>query len=47
VTKKKLGAMKTLKPMPVFQSELDERRFWKINDASDYIDLDRAYRRQY
>ena len=27
--------MKTLKPIPIFQSELDERGFWEINDASD------------
>jgi hypothetical protein len=44
VTKKKLGAMKTLKPIPVFQSELDERRFWEMNDASDYFDLNKAFR---
>jgi hypothetical protein len=27
--------MKTLKPIPIFQSEQDERRFWEINDAPD------------
>jgi hypothetical protein len=36
--------MKTLKPIPIFQSELDERRFWEINDASDYFDLNKAFR---
>ncbi|WP_416350578.1 CopG family antitoxin [Polynucleobacter sp. AP-Nickl1-40-C4] len=35
--------MKTLKPIPIFQSELDERRFWEINDASDYFDLNKAF----
>ena len=35
--------MKVLKPIPIFKSELDERRFWEINDAADYFDLDRAF----
>ena len=34
--------MKTLKPIPIFQSELNERRFWEIYDASDYFDLNKA-----
>ena len=36
--------MKTLKPIPIFQSELDERRFWEIHDASDYFDLNKVFR---
>ena len=36
--------MKTLKPIPIFQSGLDERRFWEINDAFDYFDLNKASR---
>ena len=36
--------MTTLKPIPIFQSELDERRFWEVNDAADYFDLERAFR---
>jgi hypothetical protein len=36
--------MKTLKPIPIFQSELDERRFWEIHDAFDYFDLNKAFR---
>ena len=39
-----MGAMKTLKPIPLFQSEHDERGFWEINDASDYFDLNKAFR---
>ena len=36
--------MKMLKPIPRFESELDERKFWETNDAADYFDLDRAFR---
>ena len=36
--------MKTLKPIPIFQSELDERGFWETNDVSDYFDLNKAFR---
>ncbi|WP_369411867.1 CopG family antitoxin [Polynucleobacter parvulilacunae] len=28
----------------MFASELDERRFWEVNDASDYFDLNKAFR---
>jgi hypothetical protein len=27
--------MKTFKSIPIFKSELDERRFWEMNDAPD------------
>ena len=36
--------MKTFKSIPIFKSELDERRFWEMNDASDYFDLNKAFR---
>jgi hypothetical protein len=36
--------MKMLKPIPRFESELDERKFWETSDAADYFDLDRAFR---
>jgi len=36
--------MKMLKPIPIFQSELDERRFWEANDAADYFDLEKAFK---
>ena len=36
--------MKTLKSIPKFESEIDERRFWEMNDASDYFDLNKAIR---
>ncbi|MBU3556823.1 hypothetical protein ICN18_04190 [Polynucleobacter sp. Ross1-W9] len=36
--------MKAIKPIPMFASELDERRFWEVNDASDYFDLNKAFR---
>ena len=36
--------MKAIKPIPMFESEFDERRFWEINDASDYFDLNKAFR---
>ena len=36
--------MKVLKPIPIFQSELDERRFWETNDAADYFDLEKVFR---
>ena len=36
--------MKMLKSTPIFQSELDERRFWEMNDAAEYFDLEGAIR---
>ena len=36
--------MKMLKPIPIFQSEFDERRFWEMNDAADYFDLEKAFK---
>jgi predicted DNA binding CopG/RHH family protein len=28
----------TLKPVPKFKTEADERRFWETHDSSDYLD---------
>ena len=36
--------MKMLKPIPIFQSEFDERRFWEMNDAADFFDLEKAFK---
>jgi predicted DNA binding CopG/RHH family protein len=33
---------KSIKAMPTFQSEIKERKFWEINDTSDYFDLANA-----
>jgi predicted DNA binding CopG/RHH family protein len=33
---------KRLKPIPKFQSEADERRFWETHDSSEYIDWGKA-----
>jgi predicted DNA binding CopG/RHH family protein len=33
---------KSIKAMPTFQSEIEERKFWEINDTSDYFDLANA-----
>jgi predicted DNA binding CopG/RHH family protein len=33
---------KTLKPIPDFQSEAEERAFWESNDTTDYIDWSKA-----
>jgi predicted DNA binding CopG/RHH family protein len=33
---------KSMKAMPTFQSEIEERKFWEINDTSDYFDLANA-----
>lgn len=33
---------KKLKPIPAFDSEAQERRFWEANDSSDYLDWRKA-----
>ncbi len=33
---------KTLRPLPSFKSEDEEREFWATHDSTDYIDWDRA-----
>ena len=35
---------KTLKPIPTFRSEAEERRFWETHDSADYVDWSRAER---
>lgn len=33
---------KKLKPIPKFQSEAEERRFWKTHDSTEYVDWSKA-----
>jgi predicted DNA binding CopG/RHH family protein len=35
---------KTLKPIPAFATEADERRFWETHDSTDYVDWGKAQR---
>jgi predicted DNA binding CopG/RHH family protein len=35
---------KTLKPVPRFRSEAEERAFWENHDTADYFDLSKAER---
>lgn len=35
---------KQLKPIPVFDSEAEERAFWETHDSTDYVDWDNAQR---
>jgi predicted DNA binding CopG/RHH family protein len=35
---------KKLKPIPKFQSEAEERRFWETHDTGDYVDWSKAER---
>ena len=35
---------KKLKSVPKFRSEAEERRFWEVNDSTDYVDWSRAER---
>ena len=35
---------KDLKPIPEFESEADERRFWENEDSADYVDWSNARR---
>jgi predicted DNA binding CopG/RHH family protein len=35
---------KSIKPIPKFESEDDEREFWATHDSTDYIDWSRAKR---
>ena len=34
--------MKTLKKLPKFKSEVDEREFWLSHDSADYLDWSKA-----
>jgi len=33
---------KSLLPLPIFQSEADEAKFWLTHDSTDYIDWNQA-----
>jgi predicted DNA binding CopG/RHH family protein len=33
---------KTLKPVPAFANEAEERRFWESHDSADYMDWSKA-----
>jgi predicted DNA binding CopG/RHH family protein len=33
---------KTLKPIPTFQNEAEERTFWETHDSTDYVDWTKA-----
>jgi predicted DNA binding CopG/RHH family protein len=35
---------RTLKPVPRFKNEAEERRFWETHDSSDYVDWSKAER---
>ena len=35
---------KTLKPIPAFVDEAEERRFWESHDSTDYVDWSKAQR---
>ncbi len=35
---------KSLKPLPIFASEAEERAFWEANDSADYVDWTKAKR---
>ena len=32
------ASKQTLKPIPTFRSEAEERRFWETHDSADYVD---------
>jgi predicted DNA binding CopG/RHH family protein len=34
--------MRKTKPVPVFKSEAEERKFWEKHDSTDYIDWSKA-----
>ena len=38
---------KKLKPIPKFQNEADERRFWETHDSTDYVDWSKAKRMRF
>jgi hypothetical protein len=35
---------KTLRPVPTFANEAEERRFWEAHDSTDYVDWSMARR---
>ena len=36
--------MSKLKPIPVFKTEAEERKFWETHDSTDYVDWSKAVR---
>jgi predicted DNA binding CopG/RHH family protein len=38
------NARKKLKPLPPFESEDEERKFWSTHDSTDYVPWDEAER---
>jgi uncharacterized DUF497 family protein/predicted DNA binding CopG/RHH family protein len=38
---------KTLKPIPKFRSEAEERKFWETHDSTDYVDWSKAQRARF
>lgn len=36
-----------LKPIPKFETELEERRFWETHDSTEYVDWSRAERARF
>ena len=37
----------TIKPIPRFRSEAEERQFWETHDTADYFDLSKAQRARF
>ena len=37
----------TIKPIPRFRSEAEERQFWETHDSADYLDLNKAHRARF
>ncbi len=35
---------KTLRPVPAFATEAEERQFWETHDSTDYVDWGKAER---
>jgi len=35
---------KTLKPVPAFRDEAEEKQFWETHDSTDYVDWTKAER---
>ena len=40
-------SMKKLKPIPVFKTEAEERKFWETHDSSEYVDWSKAERARF
>lgn len=36
--------MRKLKPIPAFESEAEERKFWETHDSTEYLDWSKAQR---